>query len=150
MPLLLSAGVSLPAGFLPLGLAHPVDLNLKGWSSWPGHLLQRRKLLCVPSGKPACLPVREPPPGEVTAKPTKPEPCAFENVGPAGVVPPHPPCRPSCRKHSGPGVTTTRKRRERDRKLGGGGLMPGDSEKAFPSHFRLNITKSKTPFPMRS
>lgn len=62
-----------------------------------------------PAGLPARLPVREPPPGVATARPTKAELCVFQNVVPAGVVPPPP---LSCREHSGLGVTTTGKRRE--------------------------------------
>lgn len=57
VPLLLSAGVPLPAGFLPLGLAHPVDLSLKGWSSWPGTCCcSGSSCVCPAAGLPASLP----------------------------------------------------------------------------------------------
>lgn len=63
-PLPASVGrVSLPAGFLPPGLSHPVDPSLRGWSSWPwAPAAAEEAPVCVqPTGQPSFLSGSRPP-----------------------------------------------------------------------------------------
>lgn len=63
MPPLLSAGASLPADFLPPGLSHPVDLSLRGWSSWPWApaAAEEAPVCAQPAGQPSFLSGSGPP-----------------------------------------------------------------------------------------
>jgi len=89
MPQLLSAGVFLPAGFLPPGLSHPVDLNLRVLEQLAlGTCCSRGSSCLCPAGSPAFLPVREPPPSGGHSQASRSELGPFlRNVGPAGIVP---------------------------------------------------------------
>lgn len=56
--------VSLPAGFLPPGLSHPVDLSLRSRSSWPWApaAAEEAPVCAQPAGHPAFLSGSHPPP----------------------------------------------------------------------------------------
>ena len=144
LPRLLSAAVSLPAGFLPPGLSHPVDVSLRVLEQLAlGTCCSKASSCLCPASKPAFLPVRELPSSEATVGPPGLNLVPSSGMwAPAGMVPQH------GKKQGAFMACGSDSKQERKEKRGRRNSVVVAQfleiqRKMLPRHLRLKVTKTK-------